>query len=117
TAAGPTILGTTAPATVANAGTIMGTGGTAIRFGGGDDTLILDPGSVLVGGVDGAGGANTLELAVGDGSTGTIVGIGIAFSNFGNIAIDTGAEWTAKGAGKIAAGVTLTNDGTLLNRG
>ncbi|HEV2334514.1 MAG TPA: hypothetical protein VGS13_03345 [Stellaceae bacterium] len=46
--------------TVVNSGWITGTGGTAVKFGAGNDTLILKPGAVFAGAVSGGGGTNTI---------------------------------------------------------
>jgi autotransporter-associated beta strand protein len=50
---------------VENAGTISGTN-YAIRFADGNDTLVIDPGSVIVGMVDGGAGHNALWLRGGN---------------------------------------------------
>ena len=54
--------GVTGGLVLTNAGTIVGTGGTAIQFGSGDDTLALQTGSVITGNVDGGAGNNTITL-------------------------------------------------------
>ena len=82
-----------AAGTVLNVGTITGNNGTAVLFGGGDDRLVVDPGAVFVGKVDGGAGSNTLELAAGTG-TGTLAGLGTSFVNFGTVKFDAGASWT-----------------------
>ena len=79
--------------TVVNAGTITGSNGTAILFGSGNDRLVVDPGAVFVGKVDGGAGSNTLELAAGAG-TGRFAGLGTSFVNFGTVKFDAGASWT-----------------------
>jgi hypothetical protein len=85
-------LGTLA-GTVTNAGTIIGgSSGWAVRFGGGDDLLVADPGAVFIGKVDG-GGNSTLELAAGAGM-GTLPGLGTSFVNFASVVFDPGAAWT-----------------------
>jgi hypothetical protein len=81
----------TLPGTVRNAGTISG--GTAVQFGGGDDRLIVQPGAVFVGTVDGAGGTDVLELAAGTGNT-TLSGLGTNFVNFETVVFDAHAGWT-----------------------
>jgi hypothetical protein len=84
----------TLPGTVTNAGTIIGgSNGWAVQFGGGDDLLVVEPGAVFVGKVDGGGGNNTLELAAGAGP-GLLSGLGTNFVNFGSVVFDPGAAWT-----------------------
>jgi hypothetical protein len=79
---------------VTNAGTISGgSSGQAVLFGGGDDLLVVDPGAVFVGKVDGGGGNNTLELAPGAGP-GLLNGLSTSFVNFGSVVFDAGAAWT-----------------------
>ena len=78
--------------TVTNAGTISGNSD-AVLFGSGDDLLVVDPGAVFIGKVDGGGGNNTLELAAGTGP-GTLGGLGTSFVNFGSVVFDANAAWT-----------------------
>ncbi|HEV2335933.1 MAG TPA: hypothetical protein VGS13_10580 [Stellaceae bacterium] len=106
--------------TVADFGTITGTGGTAISFGGTSaNRLILGPGYHLHGTVLGsptAGATNTLELgsAAGTGTVSSV--IATEFVNFGTVKVDAGARWTLTGAGSLG-GITLTDFGTLTNTG
>ena len=58
---------------VANAGTIDGTGGTAVQFGSASDVLVVEAGSTLIGSAVGDGG--TLEFGSG-GGPGTVTGLG-----------------------------------------
>ncbi len=51
--------------TVTNAGTIVGAGGTAIAFGTGDDKLVVQPGAVFDGVVNGGGGNNEIDFHIG----------------------------------------------------
>jgi hypothetical protein len=104
--------------TVSNAGTITGSGGTAVYLGGtGSNLLVVRPGAVFNGNVVGSASAsNTLELAAGS-STGTLSGLGSNFANFGTLTVDGGATWELTGTNTIAAGTTLTNDGTLIDEG
>jgi hypothetical protein len=93
------VVGVTMPTTsgvITNTGTIIGTGGTAVLGGDGDDKVILQPGAVFQGKVLGLTGNNVLELAAGS-TTGSISGIGTGFVNFGTIAFDAGAQWTISG--------------------
>ena len=103
--------------TVVNAGTIVGVTTAVELSGGGTNRVIVDPGAVFSGGVDGGnsiGGTSvsTLELASGA-APGLLSGLGTQFINFTQIAIDAGASWTLTGANTVAAGITLTNDGAL----
>ena len=134
-------------ATVVNAGSIGGnaTSGTGVflQFGGtitnqtggaisgGADAvtlaaghtnrLVIDPGAVFTGIVDGgntigAASISTLELASGSG-VGTLSGLGAQYIDFAQVTIDAAAVWTLGGtatgfatltnAGSLASGVTL----------
>jgi hypothetical protein len=82
--------------TLIDAGAIIGSGGTAVMFGAGNDLLSLAPGASFGGGtVDGGSGANTLELGAG---ADTLAGLGTTVLNFGSIVFDTGADWDLVGA-------------------
>ncbi|MDE2006279.1 MAG: Hint domain-containing protein, partial [Rhodospirillales bacterium] len=104
--------------TVTNAGTIIGGTKGAVYFGGGfTNRLIVDPGAVVAGAVNGgnavtATAVSTLELAAGTGA-GVISGLGTQFVNFAQIALDAGATWTLGGSNSEVAGTTLTNAGVL----
>jgi hypothetical protein len=88
-------------ATVINAGTIIGGGGTAVLLSNDyqEGRLIIDPGAVFVGSVVSQPFETTdvLELASGN-SAGTLTGIGSQFTGFDTIQIDTGASWTLAGS-------------------
>jgi Hint domain len=129
-----------AAGTLVNAGLIEGTGGFAVEFGSGSETLVLEPGGRFAGGVlGGATGTTTLELAAGTkgtlsalgGDAGTVTdGAGsFAFQRIGTITVDSGASWAVTApstfdaldlagtlgvqAGSVAVGGTLTNTGTI----
>jgi hypothetical protein len=98
--------------TLTDSGTIIGVGGTAVGFGGGDDLLQFQPGNLSIQGtVNGGGGTNTVEFASAA-SIGTLTGSGADFVNFSGVVVDTGASWVLAGAG-----VTLTTAGTFANNG
>ena len=83
--------------------------------------VIVHPGARFVGTVYGGnpiGSAvvSTLELASGT-AAGTLSGIGTQFLGFGQIAVDSGANWTLSGANTILSGATLAVGGTLTNTG
>ncbi len=84
--------------TVVNAGTIVGSGGTAVAFGGTvGNRLVLDPTYGFFGIVRGSSSAgNTLELASAA-SAGVVGGLGAAIVNFGSIVFDAGAQWSISG--------------------
>jgi hypothetical protein len=113
------IYGGHASATVVNAGTISGGTGDAVKFAAGyANVLVIDPGAMFSGTVDGgntigATSVSTLELA-GDGS-GTLSGIGTQFVDFAQITVEAGASWTLTAANTIAAGTILTTYGALTN--
>ena len=123
TAAGATlnfgikILG--AAATVSNAGTIIGgsSGGSnssAIYFANFAGNRLVDfPTGVFTGLVQGQGGV-TLELGSGA-STGTLTSLGSQFTGFTSVTVDAGASWAWASTDVLAAGVTLTDSGTLTN--
>ena len=102
--------------TVVDAGVIAssaGTSGTAIRFGTGQERLVLDAGATIVGKVVGGYGNNTLELGAG---SGTVYGFGKNFTNFQTITVDTGGVWTLTGKTNIT-GVVVNGGGTLIYNG
>ncbi|MDM0024634.1 beta strand repeat-containing protein, partial [Variovorax saccharolyticus] len=79
--------------TVINAGLIQGNSGSAISMGGGNDALVLQTGSVIVGGADGGGGTNTV----------TLQGSGTAsnkFTNFQSLLMQ-GTLWNWTGSGSF----------------
>lgn len=107
--------------TVTNAGTISGVGD-AVKFTASHvNRLVLDPGAVFSGNVDGgntvgAAQASTLELAS-TASTGTLSGLGAKYIHFVQTTVDVGASWTLAGSNTVAAGYTLSNAGTLFDSG
>ena len=91
--------------TVIDSGVVSGNGGTAVSFGAGDDTLILDPTAVMFGKIDGGTGNNTLELRTGV-TSGRVTGV----VKFGHVNVDTGANWMLGVVG-LASGQTLHGSG------
>jgi hypothetical protein len=103
--------------TLIDSGTIIGRGGIAVTFSGGNDLLQLLPGSLSIEGlVDGGAGINTLELASAA-SIGTLTGVDAAFVNFSQATVDVGARWVLAGSNTLGTGTTLTNSGTLTDAG
>jgi outer membrane autotransporter protein len=95
--------------TVINAGLVQSNVGTAISMGNGDDSLILQTGSVINGGADGGAGSNTVTLQ----GTGTASN---TFRNFQTLQM-VGTLWNWTGSGtftlaRIQTG-TLNLTGTL----
>ncbi len=103
--------------TVVNGGTISGSS-YAVQFAVGQtDRVIVDPGAVFTGSVNGGNTAgssvvSTLELASGA-SSGTLSGLGTQFIDFAQILVDPSANWTLGGSDTLVAGTTLTDSGTL----
>jgi hypothetical protein len=104
---------------VIDTGTIIGSLGTAIKFGGANDLLKFNPSTSakIQGTVDGGGGTDTLEFVANGATASTLTGVGPNFVNFGNGTIDSGASWVFAGSNTIGTGTTLTNSGTLANTG
>jgi hypothetical protein len=107
----------TAGGTITNAGTIASTGtGDAVYFAAGfANRLIVRPGAVFTGKIDGAntigaGSTSVLELS---GSFGSLGGLGGSVVNFGSIAFDVGAAGTLSGVpvgladGQVISGFTI----------
>jgi outer membrane autotransporter protein len=94
---------------VINAGTITGTGGTAINFGGGPlTTLILQTGSVINGEV-------VVVLPFFPPSSLILQGTGSAnnnFTNFGGLTVQAGGLWTLNGVSQF--GQVQIDSGTLV---
>jgi hypothetical protein len=97
--------------TVENAGTISGTS-SAVDFAvsSSANRLIVDPGAVFSGSVNGNGGV--LELTAGTGSIGPIGSS--SFSNFQTLIDDAGGDWTLTGSNSIA---NVTDNGSLVAAG
>jgi autotransporter-associated beta strand protein len=100
---------------VFNSGTITGTGGTAITFGG-LATLTLAPTSVINGKVTGGSGNNILQLGGSGSGTFDVSAIGSQYLGFGTFNKIDDSTWTLTGAGTFAGAVNV-NSGTLLVNG
>ena len=87
---------------IVNGGTILG----GISLGtNASDRLVVQPGAVFGGTVD--GGAGVLELSKG---TGALSWVGGNFTDFSDLTIDKGGSWTLSGANAFA---DVTNNGTV----
>ncbi len=99
--------------TVFNAGSISGSGGTAVSLASGfSHRVVAAPGGAFTGIVQGGNTAgatavSTLEL-ISAAPAGTLSGLGSQFLGFGRIQIDAGAAWAFTGANTIASGTTLS---------
>ena len=102
------IAGYDAQTTLINAGTVIGTSGTAAVV----QVLHTLPGSVFIGHVHGHGAA-AMQLATGPG-TGTITGMGAAYAGFHHIDIAPGADWVMTGINDVSA-TTITGQLALAN--
>ena len=86
----------TDPTTVINAGSVIGTAGTAVSFGNGDDRLVVEPGAAFFGVIDGGGGLNTLELGGSAGAALTVNYNGLTLINFQDVLFGPGGNDTLK---------------------
>ncbi|MEA2737098.1 MAG: hypothetical protein QOH05_405, partial [Acetobacteraceae bacterium] len=98
-------------------GTISGGAGAVTLAAGQTNRVVIDPGAVFIGAVDGgntigATAVSTLELASAAGA-GTLTGLGSQFIDFTKITIDSGASWVLTGGNTIGAGVNLLDGGAL----
>jgi hypothetical protein len=94
--------------TVVNAGTFDGgVGGLAVSLAAGfADRVVVDPGAVFTGAINGGNIAgspttSTLEFAAGSGG---LAGLGTTITNFSAIQFDAGAAWTIEGTASGLAG-------------
>jgi hypothetical protein len=99
--------------TIENAGTIMDTavGGVAISLTAGQhDVLIIDPGSKIIGQVNGGNGAGTV-LQLGSGAAaGSIASFSSQYVNFTTVSVVAGATWDISGATVS----NIINNGTIV---
>jgi hypothetical protein len=104
--------------TIVNSGTIVGSSGTAISFGGtGANLLVLEHGYKITGSVVGAVGASdTVELAGSVGNAVTASFNGLALTNFSDVLFGSGGFDTLKVSNTagtvpiVLSGFTLTSD-------
>jgi hypothetical protein len=90
--------------TVTNAGTINGSTGYAVELATGfRNQVIVDPGAVFIGTVDGGTSADATLVLASAASAGTLTTTN--FTNFGTIDFDTGSKWTLVGSASALAGV------------
>ena len=92
------------PVSIFDAGTIIGSGGTAIEFSGSGNTLTLGAGYSIGGAVDPSGN-NTLQLGGTGSATFDLSSIGSAAQYRGFTTFDVvGGTWTVTGAGGATSG-------------
>jgi autotransporter-associated beta strand protein len=120
------IESTGAPVNARIGGTVTGTGGTAIQFGAGNDSLTLEPTATINGNVLAGAGIDTFRL--GGPGEGTFdvgqIGPSAKFQGFERFEVASGPRWrlTGSGAQDWVINGTLTGDtnslqGNLVNNG
>ena len=117
-ASGIVILGTSS-VSIFDSGTIIGSGGTAIQFASGTNTLTLGPGFNIQGNVLGAG-ADTFQLGGSGTGAFNLSNIGTQYTGFTTFNV-VSANWVATGTGNqnwnISSGATLQlGDGIVARR-
>ncbi len=101
--------------TITNAGTITGAVDAVQFIGSFTDRLIDVPGAVFSGAVMGGSGSNTLELAAGTSAAiGTLTNLGAQFTGFGDIVVDTGAQWEFDASDTFGKGAPVVDNGMML---
>ncbi|WP_188584260.1 autotransporter domain-containing protein [Azorhizobium oxalatiphilum] len=104
------LFGGTGQGTIDNFGTISGAGGTAVKFAGGTNRLILENGSVLSGIADGTLGVNTL-VVTGSAMLDSVTAIGFQYVGF--IDATRVVDATSTITNPVVISGTLSNQGTL----
>ncbi|WP_050629406.1 autotransporter outer membrane beta-barrel domain-containing protein [Bradyrhizobium viridifuturi] len=114
---GTSVTGTTGIVTsggtttlIAN-GTITGTGGTAVQFGGTNDVLQVQSGAVFNGNIVGSG-TSIVQFGGTTASSFDLSKLGIGFSNFGVLA---GSNWSFTGSNSSFAGTVNVDSMFILN--
>ena len=103
-------------AKLSNAGTIVGTGGTAVSFAGVNARVDVYPGAVFRGAVVArASGFNILALDPGT-VAGSLGGIGTQFTEFTTVIVDAGARWTLSSINALGQRSALNVSGALTVR-
>jgi hypothetical protein len=103
-------------ASVFDAGTIVGTGGTAIEFSGGGNTLTLGAGYVISGDVE-ASGNNAFRLGGTGSDTFDLNSIGTQYSGFTSFSV-VGGHWSVGGIGGawvVSSGTFELTSGTVVS--
>jgi autotransporter passenger strand-loop-strand repeat protein len=103
-------------ASVFDAGTIVGTGGTAIEFSGGGNTLTLGAGYIISGDVE-ASGNNAFRLGGTGSDTFDLNSIGTQYSGFTSFSV-VGGHWNVSGIGGawvVSSGAFELTSGTVVS--
>ena len=94
------ILTSGASTTLTDSGAITGSGGTAIRFGGANNTLTLAPGAVITGIVFGTGG-DTFQLGGSGAAAFDVSNIGVQYQGFNTLNKVGASTWTLTGPSTV----------------
>ncbi len=94
-------------------GATAGLAGDAVQFGSQASMLELQTSAAFAGVVAANANVNDTLLLAGTSGTGTLAGLGSAFTGFDNVVVHDGANWVLGGTNTLSSGTLLKVDGAL----